>query len=49
MDIEKELARAMQTGRVVLGTDRSLKAVKRGEAKLVILASSTTRRFQSSR
>jgi large subunit ribosomal protein L30e len=39
MDIEKELARAMQTGRVVLGTDRSLKAVKRGEAKLVILAS----------
>jgi len=39
MDIEKELVRAVQTGKVVLGTDRSLKAVKRGEAKLVILAS----------
>lgn len=39
MDIEKELSRAMLTGKVILGTDRSLKAVKRGEAKMVLLAS----------
>lgn len=39
MDVEKELSRAMLTGKVILGADRSLKAVKRGEAKMILLAS----------
>jgi len=39
MDVEKELSRAILTGKVILGTDRSLKAVKRGDAKIVLLAS----------
>lgn len=39
MDLERELGKAMQTGKVVIGTDESLKAAKRGEAKMVLLAS----------
>lgn len=39
MDISKEIRQAVDTGKVILGTDKSLKAIKLGEAKLVIVAS----------
>lgn len=38
MDINRELQIAIRTGKVFLGTKRTLKALKRGEAQLVIYA-----------
>jgi large subunit ribosomal protein L30e len=39
MDIGREIRKAAETGKVMFGTDKSLQAVKTGEAKLVIIAS----------
>lgn len=39
IDIDKEIRQAVDTGKVILGTDKSLKAIKLGHAKLVIVAS----------
>jgi len=38
MDIAREIRKAMETGKIILGTDKSLKALKSGEAKLIIYA-----------
>ncbi len=39
MDISKALRNAMNTGQVILGTDKSLRAVSENKAKMVIVAS----------
>lgn len=39
MEVSKEIRQAIATGKVVIGADRSLKMLKRGQAKLVILMS----------
>lgn len=39
MDVNREIRQALTTGKVVLGKDGSIKALKLGRAKLVILAS----------
>lgn len=39
MDVGREIRKATETGRVLFGTEQSLKSVKTGEAKLVIVAS----------
>jgi len=39
MDVAREIRKAMETGKVIMGTDKSLKALKNGDAKLVIYAS----------
>lgn len=39
MDINKEIRQVVDTGKVILGRDKSLKAIRLGEAKLVIVAS----------
>jgi large subunit ribosomal protein L30e len=39
MELSKELRQAVSTGNVAIGTARSIKALKRGEAKLVIKSS----------
>ncbi len=39
MDIEKALRKAMKTGKVYLGSKRTVKSLKSGEAKLVVVAS----------
>jgi large subunit ribosomal protein L30e len=41
--VDEELGKAVSTGKVVIGTDRSLKTLKRGEAKLIIAASNCPR------
>jgi large subunit ribosomal protein L30e len=38
VDIEKALRKALKTGKVYLGSKRTLKALRRGEAKMVIVA-----------
>jgi large subunit ribosomal protein L30e len=38
LDLNKEIRQAVTTGRVILGSDKSLKALKLGNAKLVLLA-----------
>jgi large subunit ribosomal protein L30e len=38
VEVSKELGRAAKSGKVVIGTKRSLNTIKRGEAKLVIVA-----------
>jgi large subunit ribosomal protein L30e len=38
LDINKEIRQAVRTGKVILGADKSLKALKLGRAKLVIVA-----------
>jgi large subunit ribosomal protein L30e len=38
VEVSKELGRAVKSGKVVIGAKRSLKVIKRGEAKLVIVA-----------
>lgn len=43
MGVSEELSRAVTSGKVLIGTGRSLKAVRRGEAKLVIVASNCPR------
>ena len=39
MDINREISQAVNTGRVILGSNQSVKAIKLGQAKLVVLAS----------
>jgi len=39
LDLNREIRQAVTTGKVILGSDKSLKALKLGHAKLVILAS----------
>ncbi len=39
VDIEKALRKAMKTGKVYLGSKRTVKALKKGEARLVVIAS----------
>lgn len=39
MDIEKALKNTIKSGKVFLGTNRTLKAIKNNQAKLVIIAS----------
>ena len=39
VDIEKALRRALKTGKVYLGSKRTIKALRSGEAKLVVMAS----------
>lgn len=39
MDISKEIRQAVDTGKVILGADKSRKVLKLGQAKLVIVAS----------
>ncbi len=43
MELGKEIAQAVTTGKVVIGTDKSIKTIKRGQAKLVIVASNVAR------
>ncbi len=38
VDLEKALRKALKTGKVYLGSKRTIKALKRGEAKMVIVA-----------
>jgi len=38
LDLNKEIRQAVTTGKVILGSDKSLNALKLGHAKLVILA-----------
>ncbi len=39
MDIGREIRKAAETGRILFGTEKSLQAVKTGEARLIIAAS----------
>lgn len=39
MEVSKEILQAVSTGKVVIGSERSLKAVKTGEAKLIVTSS----------
>lgn len=38
MDVQRSLRTAVQSGKVLIGADQAAKAIGRGEAKLVILA-----------
>ncbi len=38
VEVEKALRKAMKTGKVYLGSKRTIKALKNGEAKLVVIA-----------
>lgn len=38
MDLNREIRQAMTSGKVILGSDKGLKSLKLGQAKLVILA-----------
>ena len=38
MDLNREIRQAVTTGKVILGSDKGLKSLKLGQAKLVILA-----------
>jgi len=38
MDIEKALRKALKAGKVYLGSKRTLKALRNGEARLVVVA-----------
>lgn len=39
MDVNKEIHQAVGSGKVILGSEKSVKVVKLGQAKLVVLAS----------
>ena len=39
MDVNRALRTAVQSGRVLLGGDQTKKAIEKGEAKLIVLAS----------
>lgn len=43
MEVSRKIVQAVATGKVIIGTEKSLKAVKRGQAKLVIVASNCSR------
>ncbi len=38
VDLEKALRKALRTGKVYLGSKRTIKALRKGEAKMVIVA-----------
>jgi large subunit ribosomal protein L30e len=38
LDLNREIRQAVTTGKVILGSDKGLKSLKLGQAKLVILA-----------
>ncbi len=38
VDIEKALRKALKTGKVNMGSKRTIKALKNGEAKLIVMA-----------
>lgn len=40
--MNKEIRQVVDTGKVTIGTDKSLKAIKLGRAKLIIVASNCT-------
>ncbi|MGQ9788546.1 MAG: 50S ribosomal protein L30e, partial [Candidatus Hadarchaeaceae archaeon] len=39
LELSKKIAQAVSNGKVIIGTNRSLKALKRGQARLIIAAS----------
>ena len=39
LDVDRELKEAVSTGKVILGSDKTVQKLKAGEAKLVVLAS----------
>jgi large subunit ribosomal protein L30e len=39
VEVSKEIRQAITTGKVAIGADKSLKTLKRGQAKLIIVAS----------
>lgn len=39
MDIGREIRKAVETGKVIFGTEKAIQAVKNGDAKLIIVAS----------
>jgi len=41
--VDRELRRAVRSGKVIIGSDKTIKAVKLGNAKLVVLASNYPR------
>jgi len=43
VEASRKVAQAVATGKVIMGTDKSLKALKRGQAKLVIISSNCAR------
>lgn len=43
MEVSRKVAQAVATGKVIVGTDKSLKALKQGQAKLVIVSSNCAR------
>ena len=43
MDLERALRKAIKTGKVYIGSKRTLKALKNNEAKLVIIAENCPR------
>jgi large subunit ribosomal protein L30e len=42
LDIGREIRKAAETGRVLFGTEQSIRMIRTGEAKLVIVASNTS-------
>ncbi len=46
MDVVREIQTAVATGKVVLGSKETIKAVVNGEAKLVIIASNAPERIR---
>ncbi len=46
MDLQRQLRLAIDTGDVAVGFKESMKSVKTGKAKLLILASNSTKEFE---
>ncbi len=45
--IAKEMKKVMKTGKVYLGYKQALKAIKKGEAKLIIVANNAPHRIEA--
>ncbi len=45
VDVEKALRKALNTGKVYLGAKRTLKALRNGDAKLVVMAANCPEEF----
>ncbi|MBO8182818.1 MAG: 50S ribosomal protein L30e [Archaeoglobus sp.] len=45
IDVEKALRKALNTGKVYLGAKRTLKALKNGDVKLVVMAANCPEEF----
>lgn len=43
MEVSRSISQAVATGKVTIGAEKSLKAIKRGQAKLVIVSSNCGR------